>query len=775
MSKREKPAVMMMLDLAPAQHRKLEKGQTITIHSHHHKEGGKPYYIKHAKHKKILASFKKNKGIRLSGGDLLGDIGNFFGSVGNKVKDTFNSVGQQIKSGFDAFGNKITGTAEEIANKVKQQANNLISQVKSKATTDINQVKSVLNNPAVDGLTKLALLASGTQAGLLNSQQTQDAFKLIKSGATNIGDAITSTAKDVGNTIKSTATDVGNTIVSTATDLGNNLKSDLGTAVNWIKDLPAEIQKFFIDNSPLLKQIAITIAKICVKKGIPMVAKQLGGVLADALATGAMAPELIPIAHALGEELGGQLGNFLADYLMSLGLADQQGLPQVDSFLNKQSDITNAIDNATSTKNIISGIGIGMPHHRRSRSRSPSEEREHKLMVKDHHADEKILHAIEFAKRLLEHHEKHGGFLGLPNLGIMDTFNEVKSGNTNALLSRADRVAQYDPVYGLAKTAYNNRGDIGATIRDVGHAVKQYVPRELVKAGLTTAATAGASFLGMPQLGVMAAPFISKAVDFGYDYTPNQPIGHHLQKFAQDPMLEHYASQYAPEAYGHYQSARSAYDQYAPMVHQAHHAYSNPQQFAQNYIQQQPQYQEAMSQYGSARNLYNQYQQDFQQATAPPLYNYSNPYQFFGSGLKGSHKKSRVGKDKKHRVGKGASAYTSLPYHEVMTQSKVVSGGALKKKVMENDPYGGSGGSGRPIVPEPSAPMDATIQLGSPYARINSPAMSPFIPTHNQLQGYAPLNKHNKIGGSFAPSGTGLTHHRHHHKHGGSPYPAGTY
>ena len=743
MSKREKPAVMMELDLSPAQHRKLEKGQTITIHSHHHKEGGKVYYIKHLKHKRILASFKKHKGIRLSGGDLLGDIGTFFkGGYNDQIKQTFNSAGQTIKSGFDAFGNAITGTAEDIANKIKQQATNLISQVKSKATTDLNQVKSVLNSPSVDGLTKLALLTTAGQTGLLNAQQTQAAFKQIQAKATNIGDAIVSTAKDVGNTI-----------VSTAKDLGNDLKNDFGTAINWLKELPADIQKFFIDNAPLMKQIAITIAKICVKKGIPMVAKQLGGVLADALATGAMAPELIPIAHALGEELGGQLGNFLADYIMSLGLADQQGVPEVDRILNKQSDITNAIDNATSTQNLISGIGIGMRHHRHHRSRSPSEERER---IRDHHADEKILHAIEFAKRLMEHHEKHGGFLGIPNLGIMDTLKEVKNGNTDALLSRADRVASYDPVYGLAKTAYNNRGDIGATIRDVGHAVKQYVPRELVKAGLTTAATAGASFLGMPQLGVMAAPFISKAVDFGYDYSPNQPIGHHLQNFANDPMVGHYAQQFAPEAYGHYQSARNAYDQYSPMMHQAHHAYSNPQQFAQNYIQQQPQYQEAMGQYGAARGVFNQYHQDFQQATAPPLYNYSNPYQFFGSGLKGSQKKSRVGKDKRHRVGKGASAYTSLPYHEVMTQSKVVSGGALKKHTIPNS------GSGRPILPETSAPMDSTIQLGSPYARVYSPAMSPFIPTNNPLQGYAPLNKHGKVGtgstrkvgGSYLPAGT---------------------
>ena len=47
--------------------------------------------------------------------------------------------------------------------------------------------------------------------------------------------------------------------------------------------------------------------------------------------------------------------------------------------------------------------------------------------------------------------------------------------------------------------------------------------------------------------------------------------------------------------------------------------------------------------------------------------------------------------------------------------------------------------------------VEYPIQLGSPYAKINSPAMHPFMPTHSQLSGYNPIKK----GGSFIPSGQG--------------------
>lgn len=48
--------------------------------------------------------------------------------------------------------------------------------------------------------------------------------------------------------------------------------------------------------------------------------------------------------------------------------------------------------------------------------------------------------------------------------------------------------------------------------------------------------------------------------------------------------------------------------------------------------------------------------------------------------------------------------------------------------------------------------VEYPIQLGSPYAKINSPAMNPFMPTHSQLSGYNPIYKR---GGSFSPPGGG--------------------
>ena len=51
---------------------------------------------------------------------------------------------------------------------------------------------------------------------------------------------------------------------------------------------------------------------------------------------------------------------------------------------------------------------------------------------------------------------------------------------------------------------------------------------------------------------------------------------------------------------------------------------------------------------------------------------------------------------------------------------------------------------GRTITPA-YPPMGDVIQTGSPFQRVNSPAMSPFIPSSHQLEG--------KRGGSFLPAG----------------------
>ena len=60
----------------------------------------------------------------------------------------------------------------------------------------------------------------------------------------------------------------------------------------------------------------------------------------------------------------------------------------------------------------------------------------------------------------------------------------------------------------------------------------------------------------------------------------------------------------------------------------------------------------------------------------------------------------------------------------------------------------------------PAEPPSAIIQTGSPYQRINSAAMSPFIPASPQLAGFKPIDLGMpmvplmpKMGGSFMPSG----------------------
>jgi len=93
-------------------------------------------------------------------------------------------------------------------------------------------------------------------------------------------------------------------------------------AIDWVKN-----------NKDAMKEIAISIAKFAVKKGIPLAGEQLGGIFADFLVAGMLQPELIPVAQTLGSMAGKKLGDMLADYIMSLGLADQQGNPDADKWL----------------------------------------------------------------------------------------------------------------------------------------------------------------------------------------------------------------------------------------------------------------------------------------------------------------------------------------------------------------------------------------------------------------------------------------------------------
>jgi hypothetical protein len=89
-----------------------------------------------------------------------------------------------------------------------------------------------------------------------------------------------------------------------------------------------------------------------------------------------------------------------------------------------------------------------------------------------------------------------------------------------------------------------------------------------------------------------------------------------------------------------------------------------------------------------------------------------------------------------HMFGAGASVYSSLPYRTAM---KRINGGAMRRPMV-----GGAIG-------------DMTL---SPYQSYASPAMHPFVPHSNELQGFNPI----KGGGSIYPAG---------YRRGGSFYPSG--
>jgi hypothetical protein len=87
------------------------------------------------------------------------------------------------------------------------------------------------------------------------------------------------------------------------------------------------------------------------------------------------------------------------------------------------------------------------------------------------------------------------------------------------------------------------------------------------------------------------------------------------------------------------------------------------------------------------------------------------------------------------------SPYVSAPYKQVM--ENYTEGGSFL-------PAGGAGGAG--IYPAGKyggmmmSGCGMPIQLGTPYASMNSPAMNPFMPTHG-IQSYDPIGKRSKQGG----------------------------
>jgi hypothetical protein len=69
-------------------------------------------------------------------------------------------------------------------------------------------------------------------------------------------------------------------------------------------------------------------------------------------------------------------------------------------------------------------------------------------------------------------------------------------------------------------------------------AVKKLVPKDAVKSGLTAGATAVGTMFGNPEIGLLASPLISKAVDAGYDHDFTQPLTGRRKGSSTAPALE---------------------------------------------------------------------------------------------------------------------------------------------------------------------------------------------------------------------------------------------
>jgi hypothetical protein len=181
----------------------------------------------------------------------------------------------QIKGAFENVGNKISQTTQQ----VKDKANKVISDINSGIKIGQDEIKSLINSAEIDATQK---------------------FELIKAFVKNAS---------------------------------NKVKEGIMTGVNYIKKYGDIFVNWLKDHEEDMKQIAISVAKFAVSKGIPLVGEELGKVFGTMLSAGAFQPWMVPIAQTLGGMLGKKLGEMLADYLMSLGLADLQGNPDADKWL----------------------------------------------------------------------------------------------------------------------------------------------------------------------------------------------------------------------------------------------------------------------------------------------------------------------------------------------------------------------------------------------------------------------------------------------------------
>ena len=117
---------------------------------------------------------------------------------------------------------------------------------------------------------------------------------------------------------------------------------------------------------------------------------------------------------------------------------------------------------------------------------------------------------------------------------------------------------------------------IGA-VGDVVNKVGEYIPADMIRKGVKTGLTAGAtalgSLVGNPELGLMAAPLIDKGVDYaekGYNYLKTK-------KEPKDVLQDAYET-YAPRARKYVEDripaarrARELYDEYEPRVRKVYH------------------------------------------------------------------------------------------------------------------------------------------------------------------------------------------------------------
>jgi hypothetical protein len=203
----------------------------------------------------------------------------FTGGYNDQINQGIQNTANTVKTAVDGFGKQITGTASQITQQIRDQANKVIADVNNGISVGRDNIMNLMKNAEITASQK---------------------FDLMKAWV-----------KDASNKV------VGGVMTGV-----NFVKKYGETAINWIKD-----------NKDAMKAIAISVAKFAVKKGIPLVGEQLGGILADALSAGMLQPELIPVAHTLGSMAGQKLGEMLSDYIMSLGLADAQGNPDADKWL----------------------------------------------------------------------------------------------------------------------------------------------------------------------------------------------------------------------------------------------------------------------------------------------------------------------------------------------------------------------------------------------------------------------------------------------------------